>query len=118
MRGRISYAKVVATLALVLAMGTGGDILKGAVRSKQIKDGTIGTKDLSAKARKALRGKQGARGLTGATGATGAPGASGIGLHGFFGDGSDGDVTVASDTTLTRDMFYDDLPAARSPAAR
>lgn len=27
----------------------------------------------------------------------------------FFGDGSDGDVTISSDTTLTRDMFYNNL---------
>lgn len=26
-----------------------------------------------------------------------------------FGDGSDGDVTITADTTLTKDMFYDDL---------
>jgi hypothetical protein len=28
---------------------------------------------------------------------------------GFFGDGSDGDVTLTEDTTLARDMFYDNL---------
>jgi hypothetical protein len=27
----------------------------------------------------------------------------------LYGDGSDGDVTIAAPTTLTRDMFYDDL---------
>lgn len=27
----------------------------------------------------------------------------------FFGDGSDGDVTISSNTSLTRDMYYDDL---------
>ena len=27
----------------------------------------------------------------------------------FFGDGSDGDVTISGDTTLTRDMFYNNL---------
>lgn len=26
-----------------------------------------------------------------------------------FGDGSDGDVTISSPTTLTRDMYYNDL---------
>lgn len=31
------------------------------------------------------------------------------GAVGVFGDGSDGDVTVAGTTTLVRDMFYDDL---------
>jgi len=28
---------------------------------------------------------------------------------GFFGDGSDGDVTISTDTTLTRDMYYNNL---------
>jgi hypothetical protein len=27
----------------------------------------------------------------------------------FFGDGSDGDVVISSNTTLTADMYYDDL---------
>jgi hypothetical protein len=34
-------------------------------------------------------------------------GGEGLGL--VFGDGSDGDATIAAPTTLTRDMFYDDL---------
>ena len=29
--------------------------------------------------------------------------------EGLFGDGSDGDVTISSDTNLTRDMFYNNL---------
>lgn len=32
-----------------------------------------------------------------------------IALQNIFCDGSDGDVTIAAPTTLTRDMFYDDL---------
>jgi len=38
-----------------------------------------------------------------------------VGAPGLFGDGSDGDVTISSNTTLTRDMCYDDL-TAESPA--
>jgi hypothetical protein len=30
-------------------------------------------------------------------------------MSGLFGDGSDGTVTISSDTTLSRDMFYDNL---------
>ena len=33
----------------------------------------------------------------------------GAGGLGMFGDGSDGNVTISSNTTLTRDMFYDNL---------
>lgn len=42
-------------------------------------------------------------------GTMGAGGAALAILPGIFGDGSDGDVTISSDTTLTRDMFYNNL---------
>jgi hypothetical protein len=32
-----------------------------------------------------------------------------VNCNDWFGDGSDGDVTIAVDTTLTRNMYYDDL---------
>jgi len=32
-----------------------------------------------------------------------------LGFQNIFGDGSDGDVVISSNTTLTEDMFYDDL---------
>lgn len=35
--------------------------------------------------------------------------ASYLSTDAIFGDGSDGDVTISSDTTLTADMFYNDL---------
>jgi hypothetical protein len=60
-------------------------------------------------------GAQGAAGVTGATGATGAtgptgpPGVSGVGVDAIFGDGSDGNQTISSNTTLTRDMYYQNL---------
>ena len=34
---------------------------------------------------------------------------SDLSLNGFYGNGKDGDVTISVDTTLTSDMFYDDL---------
>lgn len=49
----------------------------GLITSKQIKDGTIKTKDLNKLAVKALSGKTGPAGPAGATGATGAAGAAG-----------------------------------------
>jgi len=30
-------------------------------------------------------------------------------VNALFGDGSDGDVTITGDTTLTRDMYYHNL---------
>jgi hypothetical protein len=44
------------------------------VTSKNIKNGTIQTVDISAKAKRALKGNRGPRGLTGARGPAGAPG--------------------------------------------
>ena len=38
-----------------------------------------------------------------------APAGGGAGGLAIFGDGSDGNVTISSNTDLTRDMFYDDL---------
>jgi hypothetical protein len=47
------------------------------VTSKNIKNGTIQTVDISAKAKRALKGNRGPRGFQGAPGATGATGATG-----------------------------------------
>jgi hypothetical protein len=54
------------------ASGTAATII---VTSKNIKDGTIQTVDISAKAKRALKGN---RGIRGASGAPGPPGAQGI----------------------------------------
>lgn len=77
MRRHLTYANVVATLALVFAVGGGTAVAAKVITGKQIKNGSIGTKDLSAKARKALKGQKGAKGAAGARGAQGAPGAAG-----------------------------------------
>jgi hypothetical protein len=70
---------LVALLALVMA-STGSAVAASLITSKQIKDGTIQTKDISKKAQKALRGKtgpQGPQGMHGPKGDTGATGAQG-----------------------------------------
>src|ERR1700761_4271354 len=91
MRARLSYANVMATIAVFIALGGTGyaamtlprnsvgaeQIRTGAVRSSEIKDRSIRTGDLATSARDALRGKTGPQGSAGATGATGAQGPAG-----------------------------------------
>jgi hypothetical protein len=86
-----SGAMAVALLALLMAL-SGSAVAASPITSKQIKDGTIQTKDVSKKARKALaakastglpgpqgpKGDKGDKGDTGETGAAGASGANGI----------------------------------------
>jgi Collagen triple helix repeat (20 copies) len=66
-------AAVVAA-AVAAASGTAATIV---VTSKNIKNGTIQTVDLSAKAKRALKGNRGPRGLRGAPGAQGVQGSQG-----------------------------------------
>lgn len=107
---RPSGSMVVAITALVLAMG-GSAVAASVITSKQIKDGTIQTKDLSKKALKALKGKKGAKGATGAAGAAGPQGPQGPqgaqGVQGVKGDtGARGpsDVYSAADDTGAGDF--------------
>lgn len=86
-RAKLTYANVTATIALFVALGgtsyaaltlprnSVGDkqIRAGAVRSSEVKDRSLETRDLSLKARESLRGR---RGLAGATGPAGPAGAS------------------------------------------
>lgn len=73
---RLSYANVVATIALVAALGTGGayaatqlarhsvgpkQLRKGAVTSRALKNGGVATRDLSASVRRGLRTVETAR---------------------------------------------------------
>ena len=80
---RPSGAMVVAFVALCVALsGTsyGADVravATGLITGAQIKDGSIGLKDLSKSARTTLRGARGAAGAPGVAGANGASGASG-----------------------------------------
>jgi hypothetical protein len=75
-RYRPSGSMLVALLALVMAT-TGSAVAATLITSKQIKNGTIQTADISKKAQKTLKGKTGATGPIGAAGAAGTPGAKG-----------------------------------------
>lgn len=87
LKSNLTYANITATVALFLALGgssyaaltlprnTVGDkqIRAAAVRTSEVKDRSLGVRDLSLAARSSLRG---ARGLAGPTGAAGPAGAS------------------------------------------
>jgi hypothetical protein len=80
----------VVSAVVAAASGTAATIV---VTSKNIKNGTIQTVDLSAKAKRALKGNRGPRGVAGPPGAAGAAGAQGApgpqgpqGLQGPKGD--------------------------------
>ena len=96
-----TYANVVATLALVLAIGgttvagasslisgrdiqddsiTGADIQNGSLTGADIRPGSLGSNSLSLAARANLRGARGDTGPQGDTGATGPQGAPGVGV--------------------------------------
>jgi hypothetical protein len=72
MKSAIIAAIVAAIVAA--ASGTAATIV---VTSKNIKNGTIQTVDISAKAKRALKGNRGRQGLRGAQGAQGVPGSQG-----------------------------------------
>jgi hypothetical protein len=89
LRGRLSYANVVATLALFIALGgssyaaikiTGKNVKDASLTSADVKDRSLLSKDFKAGQLPAgPQGSQGAQGAAGATGATGSPGASAAG---------------------------------------
>jgi hypothetical protein len=116
-RLRPSPTMLVALLALFLAAGGGQAAANGAsaaaklITGKQIKNGSIGTKDLSASARKSLRGKRGLTGKTGAAGlagpkgnpgSPGQPGQSDVIASGH--DGPPGPGPFASGACVTRSV--------------
>lgn len=86
LRDRITYANVVATLALFIALGGvsyaavnlpknsvgAKQLKKNSVNSAKVRNGSLTLSDFKGSQRKKLRGP------TGATGATGAPGAPGV----------------------------------------
>jgi hypothetical protein len=90
-RARMTYANVMATIAVFVALGGSSyaaiklprnsvgasQIRSGAVRSSEIKDRSIRTSDLATSARSLLRGQTGAQGPAGAQGATGPQGPAG-----------------------------------------
>jgi hypothetical protein len=72
MRNRLSPASVLALIALFVALtGTATAASTVFITGAQIKDGTIGVKDLSKKARHTLRGPRGRQGETGIDGIPG-----------------------------------------------
>jgi hypothetical protein len=91
MRRHLTYANVMATVAVFIALGgtataaitlTGRNIKNGTITSADIKDGTIKARDIKKRSLTANRFKRnqlpaGPAGPAGATGAPGAPGAAG-----------------------------------------
>jgi Collagen triple helix repeat (20 copies) len=78
---RLTYANVVATLALFVALGGGAvaatKLGKNSVGTRQLKNGAVTEAKLAATAQAALRGAQGARGEAGPKGEAGAAGTAG-----------------------------------------
>jgi hypothetical protein len=82
LRARLTYANVMATVAVFIALGgssyaalnlpknaVGAAQLKtGSVRASEVKNGSLGAGELTRKARASLRGQQGATGLQGPKG--------------------------------------------------
>jgi hypothetical protein len=80
-RSRLTYANVMATIAVFLALGGGAyaafKLPKNSVGTKQIKTGAVTPKKLAPSTKRLLRGQQGARGDTGPQGARGDTGQTG-----------------------------------------
>jgi Collagen triple helix repeat (20 copies) len=91
LRARLTYANVVASLALFIALGgssyaalklpknsVGSEQLKAnSITSAKVKGGSLSTTDLKASARSVLRGPRGRQGVQGPQGKTGATGKTG-----------------------------------------
>jgi hypothetical protein len=117
---RFLRRNTIALVALFLALGgttyAGSTALigKNTVASPQVVNGSLQTKDLSAKARKALKGNRGLRGLRGAQGAKGATGAQGVqGVQGPIGpsDAYETSAPGASDVTSAAKTLTLSVPA-------
>jgi hypothetical protein len=81
-RARLTYANVVATIALFIALGGSSyaalNLPRNSVGSEQVKPGSLRASDFKASELSNLRGPRGRRGPVGATGARGANGARGL----------------------------------------
>jgi hypothetical protein len=75
-RPRLSYANVMASIAVFLVLGGGAyaasTLPKNSIGSKQLKNGSITAAKLSASAKRALKGATGPQGIPGPQGAPGA----------------------------------------------
>lgn len=99
-RPRLTYANVVASLALFVALGGTGyaavQLAPNSVGTRQLKRGAVTAAKINARTRRALRGRAGPAGLSGPAGARGPAGANGSnGANGTNGlPGADGAVAV------------------------
>jgi hypothetical protein len=75
---RISPATIIILVAALFVVLTSTATAAKLITGKQIKDGSIGLVDLSAKAKNALKGKQGPSGPQGPQGPAGLAGAAGV----------------------------------------
>jgi hypothetical protein len=79
---QFTYANVVATIALFVALGGGAyaatQLKKDSVGTRELKNGAVTAAKLAATAQAALRGGAGPRGEGGPKGEAGAPGATGV----------------------------------------
>jgi hypothetical protein len=118
-RPRITYANVISTLCLFMLLGGGAWAATNFVGPNGQIRGCVGTKGRLTVIKSGghcktglsqiawnQRGRRGTRGLQGIPGR---PGGTGAGVGALYGDGSDGDATISTSTTLTRDTYYRNL---------
>jgi hypothetical protein len=123
LRARLTYANVVATLALVVALAGGTAFAatqvlpKNSVGSRQLKKGAVTPVKLSKAAKSTLTGPVGPRGTTGAPGAKGETGAKGgigpIGPSTVYAGFYDGGISFENDSwpAATTIVTLPELPA-------
>lgn len=115
LRSKLTYANVVATIALFLALGGASyaaitlpknsvgapQLKKNSVRGSEVKNRSLGLGEFTRSARSGLRGPQGPQGLQGAPGAPGANGPQGEPgtARAYALIASDGSVNRAKDVT-------------------